>query len=185
MHKRSLKDNLRRSKRSQKTTRVYGDEVIKLNTLKTRRLKNLLGASSLIIFQRRRKRELVKTVIQVVSFSFQASLVTLFHPYSFILSCDQSDKDDEGNEEQEAMNVDEKESEEELEEESYRREMRQKKRQERVEEGQSSKNMTQIMDMITSLQAFINSRFDALDRKIVDIQERVTRMEAKDKGEDE
>ncbi|KAI5673411.1 hypothetical protein M9H77_13775 [Catharanthus roseus] len=38
MHKRSLKCNLNRSKRSLKITRVYEDEVIKLNTLKTRRL---------------------------------------------------------------------------------------------------------------------------------------------------
>ncbi|KAI5676268.1 hypothetical protein M9H77_07218 [Catharanthus roseus] len=38
MHKRSLKGNLQRSKRSLKTTRVYEHEVIKLNTLKTRRL---------------------------------------------------------------------------------------------------------------------------------------------------
>ncbi|KAI5681777.1 hypothetical protein M9H77_03005 [Catharanthus roseus] len=38
MYKRSLKDNLHRSKRSYKTTRDYEDEVIKLNTLNTRRL---------------------------------------------------------------------------------------------------------------------------------------------------
>ncbi|KAI5682241.1 hypothetical protein M9H77_03469 [Catharanthus roseus] len=38
MHKRSLKGNLQRSKRSLKTTKVHEDEVIKLNTLKTRRL---------------------------------------------------------------------------------------------------------------------------------------------------
>ncbi|KAI5653543.1 hypothetical protein M9H77_30730 [Catharanthus roseus] len=38
MHKRSLKGNLQRSKRSHKITRDYEDEVIKLNTLKTRRL---------------------------------------------------------------------------------------------------------------------------------------------------
>ncbi|KAI5673360.1 hypothetical protein M9H77_13724 [Catharanthus roseus] len=38
MHKRSLKGNLHRSKRSLKTIRVYEDEVIKLNTLKTKRL---------------------------------------------------------------------------------------------------------------------------------------------------
>ncbi|KAI5681779.1 hypothetical protein M9H77_03007 [Catharanthus roseus] len=98
---------------------------------------------------------------------------------------DESDEVDEGNEEQEAMNVDDEESKEEPEEDSYRREMKQKKRQERVEEGQSSGNMTQIVDMITSLQASINSSFDALDGKIANIQERVTRMEAKDKGENE
>ncbi|KAI5681144.1 hypothetical protein M9H77_02371 [Catharanthus roseus] len=38
MHKRSLKGNLQRSKRSLKTTRLYEDEVIKLKTLKTRRM---------------------------------------------------------------------------------------------------------------------------------------------------
>ncbi|KAI5663662.1 hypothetical protein M9H77_22985 [Catharanthus roseus] len=38
MHKRSLKGNLQRSKRSLKTTRFYEDKVIKLKTLKTRRM---------------------------------------------------------------------------------------------------------------------------------------------------
>ncbi|KAI5677571.1 hypothetical protein M9H77_08521 [Catharanthus roseus] len=38
MYKRSLKGNLQRSKRSLKTTRLYEDEVIKLKTLKTRRM---------------------------------------------------------------------------------------------------------------------------------------------------
>ncbi|KAI5681551.1 hypothetical protein M9H77_02779 [Catharanthus roseus] len=38
MYKRSLKGNLHRRKRSLKTIRVYEDEVIKLNNLKTRRL---------------------------------------------------------------------------------------------------------------------------------------------------
>ncbi|KAI5658116.1 hypothetical protein M9H77_26909 [Catharanthus roseus] len=38
MHKRSLKGNLQRSKISLKTTTVYEDEMIKLNTLKTRRI---------------------------------------------------------------------------------------------------------------------------------------------------
>ncbi|KAI5671585.1 hypothetical protein M9H77_11949 [Catharanthus roseus] len=38
MHKRCLKGNLQRSKRSPKITRVYEDEVIMLNTLKTRRI---------------------------------------------------------------------------------------------------------------------------------------------------
>ncbi|KAI5657081.1 hypothetical protein M9H77_25874 [Catharanthus roseus] len=47
MHKRSLKGILHRSKRSLKTTRVYEDEVIKLNTLKTRRLvKDILKNNS-------------------------------------------------------------------------------------------------------------------------------------------
>ncbi|KAI5657662.1 hypothetical protein M9H77_26455 [Catharanthus roseus] len=38
MHKKSLKGNLQRSKISLNTTRVYEDEVIKSNTLKTRRI---------------------------------------------------------------------------------------------------------------------------------------------------
>ncbi|KAI5662672.1 hypothetical protein M9H77_21995 [Catharanthus roseus] len=38
MHKRNIKGNLQRSKISLKTTRFYEDEVIKLNTLKTRRM---------------------------------------------------------------------------------------------------------------------------------------------------
>ncbi|KAI5649865.1 hypothetical protein M9H77_35870 [Catharanthus roseus] len=38
MHKMSLNGNLQRSKRSLKTTRVYEDEMIKLKTLKTRRM---------------------------------------------------------------------------------------------------------------------------------------------------
>ncbi|KAI5682689.1 hypothetical protein M9H77_03917 [Catharanthus roseus] len=38
MHKRSLKDDLQRSKRSLKIRRLYEDEVIKLKTLKTRRM---------------------------------------------------------------------------------------------------------------------------------------------------
>ncbi|KAI5671662.1 hypothetical protein M9H77_12026 [Catharanthus roseus] len=37
-HKKILKENLQRSKRSLKTTRFYEDEVIKLKTLKTRRM---------------------------------------------------------------------------------------------------------------------------------------------------
>ncbi|KAI5663661.1 hypothetical protein M9H77_22984 [Catharanthus roseus] len=40
MHKRSLKGNLQRNKRSLKTTRFYEDKVIKLKTLKTRRMIN-------------------------------------------------------------------------------------------------------------------------------------------------
>ncbi|KAI5671857.1 hypothetical protein M9H77_12221 [Catharanthus roseus] len=91
---------------------------------------------------------------------------------------DEDNEDDEENEGQEVMNVDEEESEEGPEEETFRREIRQKKRQEQIGEGQSSRNVTQIMDMITSLQASINScfdaldgRFDALDGKISNIQE--------------
>ncbi|KAI5676422.1 hypothetical protein M9H77_07372 [Catharanthus roseus] len=85
------------------------------------------------------------------------------------------DENDEEEEEedagQDAMSVDEEVSEEELEEETFRREMRQKKRQERVEEGQSSG-------------ASMNSRFDALDGKISDIQGRVIRLEARGREED-
>ncbi|KAI5663849.1 hypothetical protein M9H77_23173 [Catharanthus roseus] len=85
----------------------------------------------------------------------------------------ESDEDDEGNEGQEVMNIDEEESETEPKEEINRREIRQKKRQEQVKEGQSSVSMTQIMDMIASLQASKNSRLDALDEKISDVQERL------------
>ncbi|KAI5657524.1 hypothetical protein M9H77_26317 [Catharanthus roseus] len=67
---------------------------------------------------------------------------------------------------------DDEKSEEEPEEKTFRREMRQKKRQERVEEGQASGSMSQLMDMIASMQASMNNRFDALDGKISDIQER-------------
>ncbi|KAI5666379.1 hypothetical protein M9H77_16232 [Catharanthus roseus] len=76
---------------------------------------------------------------------------------------DKSDDDDEGNEGQEATNVDDEESEEGPEEETFRRKMRQKKRQERVDESQASGSMSQLMDMIASIQAFMNSRFNALD----------------------
>ncbi|KAI5671469.1 hypothetical protein M9H77_11833 [Catharanthus roseus] len=165
MHKISIKGNLHRSKRLLKTTRAYEDDVIKLNTLKRRRLvrgilkssirtifkssssyknkkKNLLGASSLIIFQRRRKEELVETKIELYLSLPKAYLITLFHPYSSLLSCDQRYA---------FKNVEEEESEEEQEEETHRREIRQKKRQERAEEGSSSRSMTQLMDMIVSL----------------------------------
>ncbi|KAI5682222.1 hypothetical protein M9H77_03450 [Catharanthus roseus] len=39
--------------------------------------------------------------------------------------------------------------------------------------------MSQLMEMIASMQASMNSRFDALDGKILDIQERVIRLEAR------
>ncbi|KAI5661678.1 hypothetical protein M9H77_21001 [Catharanthus roseus] len=84
---------------------------------------------------------------------------------------DEDNEDDESNNGQEKINVEEK-SEIESEEETYRREIRQKKRQERAKEGSSYGRMTEIMDMIVSLQASMNSRFDALDGKIFDIQER-------------
>ncbi|KAI5657235.1 hypothetical protein M9H77_26028 [Catharanthus roseus] len=69
---------------------------------------------------------------------------------------DEDNEDDEGNEEQKAMDVDEEDSETELEEETHRREIRQKKIQERAKEGSSSGSMNQIMDMIVSLQASMN-----------------------------
>ncbi|KAI5652604.1 hypothetical protein M9H77_29791 [Catharanthus roseus] len=90
---------------------------------------------------------------------------------------DKSDDNDEENEGQEAMNMGEEESEGEPKEETFRREMRQKKRQERVEEGQSSGNVSQLMEMIAFMQASMNSHFDALYGKISDIQERVMRLE--------
>ncbi|KAI5681530.1 hypothetical protein M9H77_02758 [Catharanthus roseus] len=88
----------------------------------------------------------------------------------------ENDEDDEETERLEAMNVDEEESEEEPEEETFRREMRQKKRQERVEEGQSSGSMSQLLERIASMQASTDSRFDALDGKISDIQEKMIRI---------
>ncbi|KAI5681713.1 hypothetical protein M9H77_02941 [Catharanthus roseus] len=134
MHKRSLKGNLQRSKRSLNPTKVNKDEVIKLNILKTRRLvrgKNLLGATLFIIIQRRRKREACRSTY----------LVALFHPYSSLLSCNQRFE----------INVDEEDSKTKPKEETHRREIRQKKRQERAEEGSSSRGMSQIIDMISSL----------------------------------
>ncbi|KAI5662681.1 hypothetical protein M9H77_22004 [Catharanthus roseus] len=77
------------------------------------------------------------------------------------------------------MDMDEEESEEEPEEETFRIEVRQKKRQERIEQGQSSGNMSQLMDMIASLQAAMISCFDALDGKISDIQERIHKRSLK------
>ncbi|KAI5658615.1 hypothetical protein M9H77_27408 [Catharanthus roseus] len=78
------------------------------------------------------------------------------------------------------MNVSEEESDSKTEEERFRRETRKKKkkRQERTEKGLSSGSMTQLMEMIASLQISTNTRFDALDDKISDIQERVMRLEA-------
>ncbi|KAI5666103.1 hypothetical protein M9H77_15956 [Catharanthus roseus] len=64
--------------------------------------------------------------------------------------------------EQETMNVDEEESEEEPKEETFRRKMRQKKRLERVEEGQSSENMSQIINMIAALTYKMHYVDDAL-----------------------
>ncbi|KAI5668725.1 hypothetical protein M9H77_18578 [Catharanthus roseus] len=77
------------------------------------------------------------------------------------------------------MNMDEEESEEESEDETFRREIREKKRKERVEEGQSSGSMSQLTDIIASMQASMNNRFDALDGKISDIQERMHKRSLK------
>ncbi|KAI5680755.1 hypothetical protein M9H77_01982 [Catharanthus roseus] len=90
-------------------------------------------------------------------------------------SDEEEEEEEEEDEEQDTMNVDKEVSEEESEEETFRREMRQKKRQERVEEGQSCRGMSQLMEMIASMQASMNIYFDALDGKISDIQERVMR----------
>ncbi|KAI5677108.1 hypothetical protein M9H77_08058 [Catharanthus roseus] len=84
----------------------------------------------------------------------------------------ESDEDYEENKGK-ATNMDEEESEEEPEEETFRRKMRQKKRQERDEEGQLSGSVSQLMEMIASMQASMNGRFDTLDGKILDIQERI------------
>ncbi|KAI5683507.1 hypothetical protein M9H77_04735 [Catharanthus roseus] len=107
---------------------------------------------------------------------------------AFIRGGQEGDDDDEedDDEDQEGMNVEEEESEGETEAEIHRRETRQKKRQERIEEGSSSGSMSQLMDMIASLQTSINTRFDAfdgrfevLDGKVSDIQERLDALDHK------
>ncbi|KAI5666980.1 hypothetical protein M9H77_16833 [Catharanthus roseus] len=102
---------------------------------------------------------------------------------------DDDDKEDD-DEDQEGMNVEEEASEEETETEIQRRETRQKKRQERIEEGLSLGSVSQLMEMIASLQTSMNTRFDAfdghfevLDGKVSDIQERLIRLEARDRDE--
>ncbi|KAI5652676.1 hypothetical protein M9H77_29863 [Catharanthus roseus] len=66
---------------------------------------------------------------------------------------DQGDSEEEDDdEEQEEMHVSEEESDSETEVERIRRETRRKKRQERPEEGLSSGSISQVMDMIASLQ---------------------------------
>ncbi|KAI5668607.1 hypothetical protein M9H77_18460 [Catharanthus roseus] len=55
-----------------------------------------------------------------------------------------------------------------------------KKRQERTEEGQSSVDTDLILDRIAVMQAQVNDRLDDLNDKIVDIQNRVMRL---DEGE--
>ncbi|KAI5653290.1 hypothetical protein M9H77_30477 [Catharanthus roseus] len=90
-------------------------------------------------------------------------------------SDDDDDKEDSGDEEE--GNEPEGMDEEDTNEEDIRREMRLKKRQERTEEGQSSVDTAEIMDRITALQAQLNDRLDDLNDKIVDIQNRVMRLE--------
>ncbi|KAI5661516.1 hypothetical protein M9H77_20839 [Catharanthus roseus] len=91
------------------------------------------------------------------------------------------EEEEEGNE-TESMDEDEKNIEE------IQRELRQKKRQERTKEGQSSVNMGQLMARIITMQSQFNSRlddidgklhnrFDDINDKIVDIQNRVMRLE--------
>ncbi|KAI5657854.1 hypothetical protein M9H77_26647 [Catharanthus roseus] len=96
------------------------------------------------------------------------------------------DNEEDDDEDQEGMNVEEGESEEEMEAKIQRRETRQKKRQERTEEGSSSKSMSHLMEMIASLQTSINTRFDAfdgrfevLDGKVSNIQERLDALDHK------
>ncbi|KAI5666730.1 hypothetical protein M9H77_16583 [Catharanthus roseus] len=64
MHKRNLKGNLHRSKRSLKTTRVYENEVIKLNTLKTRRLVRVILKRNDLMFPKRMEKSRSKTLLE-------------------------------------------------------------------------------------------------------------------------
>ncbi|KAI5653779.1 hypothetical protein M9H77_30966 [Catharanthus roseus] len=97
---------------------------------------------------------------------------------------EESDEKEEEDAGQDVMNVDEEISKEEPAEETFRRGMRHKKRQERVEEGQLSEGMSQLIEMMASMQASMNSWFDALDGKISDIQERAMRLEATGRKKD-
>ncbi|KAI5652720.1 hypothetical protein M9H77_29907 [Catharanthus roseus] len=91
---------------------------------------------------------------------------------------DQGDSEEEDDdEEQEEMHVSEEESDFEMEVERIGRETRRKKRQERPKEGSSSGSISQVMDMIASLQTMLCTRLDALDNKMTDIQEKVMRLE--------
>ncbi|KAI5659338.1 hypothetical protein M9H77_28131 [Catharanthus roseus] len=98
---------------------------------------------------------------------------------------DDSDEEDD-DDDQEDMDIEEEDSDEETEVEIQRRETRQKKRQERTEEGSSSGSMSHLMDMIASLQTSMNTRFDAfdgrfeaLDGKVSNIQERLDTLDQK------
>ncbi|KAI5677469.1 hypothetical protein M9H77_08419 [Catharanthus roseus] len=100
---------------------------------------------------------------------------------------DDDDNDEEDDDEdQEDMDMEEEDSDEEMEVEVQRRETRQKKRQERTEEGSSLGSMSHLMDMIASLQTSMNTRFDAfdgrfevLDGKVSNIQERLDTLDQK------
>ncbi|KAI5682221.1 hypothetical protein M9H77_03449 [Catharanthus roseus] len=74
MHKRSLKENLQRSKRSLKTIRFFEDEVIKLKTLKTRRM--LRDSFIRYLCQEEGKLE---EALQKVVFSLSQALLKGFH----------------------------------------------------------------------------------------------------------
>ncbi|KAI5661869.1 hypothetical protein M9H77_21192 [Catharanthus roseus] len=87
---------------------------------------------------------------------------------------DKDDEEDDNDEEQEEINVDEEESDSKPEEETHRREIRQKKRQERMEEGSSSSSMTQLMEMIASVQASMNSRLVSIEQKSIFVVSRLT-----------
>ncbi|KAI5662898.1 hypothetical protein M9H77_22221 [Catharanthus roseus] len=93
---------------------------------------------------------------------------------------DDDDEEDNGDEEEgnEPKSMDDKE-------EDIRREMRSKKRQEQTEEGQSSVDMTLILDRIAAMQAQLNDRLDELNDKIVSIQYQVTRLEQGGRDTDE
>ncbi|KAI5663728.1 hypothetical protein M9H77_23051 [Catharanthus roseus] len=86
---------------------------------------------------------------------------------------DDDDDDEEDNGDEEEGNKLETMDEEDTNEEDIQREMRSKKRQERTEEGQSSVDMTLILDRIVVMQAQLNDRLDDLNDKIVDIQNRI------------
>ncbi|KAI5662096.1 hypothetical protein M9H77_21419 [Catharanthus roseus] len=94
-----------------------------------------------------------------------------------------SEKEEEKGDGNEPEDVDEEESDSDTEEERFRRETRKKNRQERTEEGSSSGRMTELMEMIASQQTSMNTRFEALDGKISDIQEKVMRLEARNRDE--
>ncbi|KAI5658824.1 hypothetical protein M9H77_27617 [Catharanthus roseus] len=90
-------------------------------------------------------------------------------------------EEDSENSENEKEGNEPEENDSEMKKKIIRRETRKKNKQERTEEGSSSGSMNQVMEMIASLQTSINTRLDALDGKISDIQERLMRLEARDR----